>query len=90
MREYLEMYCRVDVLQLADIMECQRESLMRTHGLDIIHSYTLPGFSWRATLKFTGQKLELISDREMYDFIQKAKRGGISTIIHRYAKANNP
>ena len=36
-----------------------------------------------------GQKLELISDREMYDFIQKAKRGGISTIIHRYTKANN-
>ena len=84
------MYCRVDDLQLADIMEHQRERLMRTHGLDILHSYTLPSFSWRAALKFTGQKLELISDREIYDFIQKAKRGGISTIIHRYAKANNP
>ena len=79
MRDYLDFYCRVDVLQLADIMEYQRDRLMCTHGLDILHSFTLPGFSWRAALKFTGQELELISDRGMYDFIQKAKRGGIST-----------
>ena len=26
----------------------------------------------------------------MYDFIQRAKHGGISTITHRYARANNP
>ena len=89
MRDYHDFYCPVDVLQLADIKEYQRERLMRTHGLDILHSFTLPGFSWRTALKFTRQKLELISDREMNDFIQEAKRGGISTITHRYAKANN-
>ena len=43
---------------------------MRTHGLDLLHSFTLPGFSWHATLKYTGQELELISDREKYDFIR--------------------
>ena len=64
--------------------------MMKTHGIDILHSFTLPGFSWRAALKYTGQRLELISDRKMYDFIQKAMRGGISTITTRYAKANNP
>ena len=63
---------------------------MEKHGLDILHSYTLPRFSWKAALKYTGQELELIQDREMYDFIQEAKRGCISTILHRYAKANNP
>ena len=90
MRDYHDFYCKVDTIQLADIMEYQRDRLMQTHGLDILHSYTLPGFSWKAALKYTGQELELISDREMYDFIQKGKRGGISTIPHRYAKANNP
>lgn len=62
---------------------------MHTQGLDLLHFFTLPGFSWQAALKYTGQKLELIRDREMYDFIQKAMRGGISTIITRYAKGNN-
>ena len=90
MRDYHDFYCKVDTIQLADIMEYQRERLMQTHGLDILHSYTLPGFSWKAALKYTGQVLELISDREMYDFVQEGKRGGISTIPHRYAKANNP
>ena len=90
MRDYHDFYCKVDTIQLADIMEYQRDRLMQTHGLDILHSYTLPGFSWKAALKYTGQELELISDREMCDFIQKGKRGGISTIPHRYDKANNP
>ena len=89
MRDYHDFYCKVDTIQLADIMEYQRDRLMQTHGLDILHSYTLPGFSWKAALKYKGQELELISDREMYDFIQEGKRGGIST-IPRYAKANNP
>ena len=90
MREYHDFYCKVDTIQLADIMEYQRRRLLATHGLDILHSYTLPGFSWKAALKYTGQELELIYDREMYDFIQEGERGGISTIPHRYAKANNP
>ena len=90
MRDYHDFYCKVDTVQLADIMEYQRDRLMETHGLDILHSYTLPGFSWKAALKYTGQELELISDRDMYDFIQEGKRGGISTIPNRYAKANNP
>ena len=90
MRDYHDFYCKVDTVQLADIMEYQRDRFMSTHGLDILHSYTLPGFSWKAALKYTGQELELISDRDMYDFIQEGKRGGISTIPNRYAKANNP
>lgn len=90
MRDYHDLYCRVDTLQLSDIMEYQRERLMRTHGLDIIHSYTLPGFSWKAALKYTDVVIELIHDREKYDFIQRAKRDRISTITKRHAKANNP
>ena len=90
MRDYHDFYCKVDTVQLADIREQQRDRLMQTHGLDILHSYTLPGFSWKAALKYTAQELELIHDRDMYDFIQEGKRGGISTIPHRYAKANNP
>ena len=89
-RDYHDLYCRSDVLQLTDVFEYHRRSLMKTHGPDLLHFFTLTGFSWGAALKYTKQKLELISDREVYDFIQAGMRGGISSIITRHAKANNP
>ena len=40
-------------------------------------------------LKMTGVELEKISDIDMYLFIEKGLRGGISYIAKRYSKANN-
>ena len=40
-------------------------------------------------LKMTGIKLEIISDLDMYCFIEKAMRGDISYIAKIFHKANN-
>ena len=40
-------------------------------------------------LKMSGVKLEKLSDINVYLFIEKGLRGGISYIAERYAKANN-
>ena len=40
-------------------------------------------------LKMTGVKLEKIFDIDMYLFIEKGLRGGISYILKRYVKPNN-
>src|SRR5438067_4870879 len=41
-------------------------------------------------LKMTGVKIELFTEMAMHDFVEKAKRGGISMACQRYFKANNP
>ena len=39
-------------------------------------------------VKMTSVKLELVSDIDMYQFIESGMRGGISYIAKRYSKAN--
>ena len=40
-------------------------------------------------LKMTEIELELISDIDIYLFVEKGMRGGISYIAKKYSKANN-
>ena len=46
--------------------------------LDSCHSFTSPGLSWDAMLKMTDIKLELMLDIDMFQFIEKCMRGGVS------------
>ena len=62
---------------------------MATYKLDPAWYYTLPGYSWDALLKFTRVSLELLTDSNMYLFVEKGLRGGISMVSHRHAQANN-
>ena len=45
--------------------------------------FSSPGLSWNTMLKMTGVKLEKISDIDMYLFIQKGLRGGVSYIAKK-------
>ena len=90
MGEYCDLYCRTDVLLLADVFETFRKTCMGRYSLDPAHYYTSPGLSWDALLKKTGVELELLTDYDQHLFIEKGLRGGISMVSKRYAKANNP
>ncbi|CAB3992197.1 uncharacterized transposon-derived [Paramuricea clavata] len=89
MRDYHDLYLKTDVLLLADVMENFRKVCKTNYGLDPMWYYTAHGLAWDAALKLTKVELELISDPDMYLFIEKGIRGGISTITKRYTKANN-
>ena len=89
MGEYHDLYLQSDVLLLADVFENFRKTCLEYYRLDPCHYFTSPGLSWDAMLKMTDVKLELITDIDMYQFVEKGMRGGISYIADRYGKANN-
>ena len=87
--DYHDLYLRTDVLLLADVFENFRSTCLKYYGLDPCHYYSAPGLSWDALLKMTWINLDLITDLDQQLFIEKGMRGGISTITHRHAVANN-
>ena len=62
---------------------------MHHYGLNPVWRFSTPGLAWYATLKITKVLLELLSDPDMLLIIESGIRGGIATISHRHAKANN-
>ena len=89
MGEYHDLYLASDILLLADVFENFRKTCLKYYKLDPCHYFTSPGSSWDAMLKMTNIKLELMTDIDMFQFIEKGLRGGISYIANRYGKANN-
>ena len=87
--DYHDLYLKTDVHLLADVFENFRRTALSTYKLDPAWYYTLPGYSWDALLKSTEVSLELITEPDMYLFIEKGLRGGISMVSHRHAQANN-
>jgi hypothetical protein len=65
LRDYLRLYLKVDVLLQVDVFETFRDICLNKYGLDPLHYYTAPGFSWDALFKYTEHTQELMSDSDM-------------------------
>ena len=78
-----------DILLLADVFENFRKTCLQYFKRDPCHYFTSPGLSWDAVFKMTDIKSELMTDIDMFQFIEKGMRGGPSCIANRYARANN-
>ena len=90
MGEYHDLYLRIDTILLANVFELFRNVCMENYGLDPVHFYTAPGLAWKACLKKTGIRLNLLLDPDMLLMFERGIRGGIMQSVHRYAAANNP
>ena len=62
---------------------------VKHYKLDPVHFYTSPGLAWKACLKCTGIKLELLTDPDMLLMFERGIRGGITQAVRKYASANN-
>ena len=87
--EYHELYLKTDVLLLYDVFEKFINTCLNYYGLDPCHYFSSSALAWGARLKMIGIELELISDIDMYLFIEIAMRRRISYIAKRCSKANN-
>jgi len=81
LQNYHDHYLLSDVILLADVFKNFRNTIMKEHNP---HS-----LAWTSALKFTGVELALITDPDAYLMIENNMRGGIATISHRHAAANN-
>jgi hypothetical protein len=88
MWDYARLYLKTDVLILAVVFEGFRDMSIREYGLDPAWSFSAPGLSWDAMLKFTGIHLELITDPDMHLMFTKGIRGGNCMAVTRYAEVN--
>ena len=82
-------YVKLDVILLADVLANYRTMSIKEYKLDPLHYATAPAFSYDAMLKYTKAKPELLQDPDMYLFMERGIRGGVSVISHRLATANN-
>ena len=90
MADYHDIYLQLDVLLLADFFEKFRRTCLEFYSLDPLHYYTTSGLAWDAALRMSRVDLQLITDVDMYNFVENSIRGGISMISTRHAQANNP
>ena len=87
--DYHDLYLRPDVALLANVFEAFRDTCLKHYKLDPANFYTSPGLAWKACLKHTGIRLELLTDPDMLLMFERGIRGGITQAVHKYASANN-
>ena len=86
--DYCKLYCKIDVILLAEIFQKFRKEMMAFSGLDPAHYISLPAYGYDSMLLMTGAKIFLPLDIDMVHFMEKCKRGGVSFVNTRYLNAN--
>ena len=89
-KDYHDHYMKSDVLLLSDYFQNFRQTMISTHGLDCLYFPSLPSMALQVALKMTGVELDLITDADLYLLLESNIRGGLSYVVERYAKANDP
>ena len=75
------LYLKMDVLQLADVFENFVEKAPFEYSINLLYSYSLPGYTWKAGLKITKIKLDFIKDKELLLLLENNIRGGYSSVM---------
>lgn len=86
---YAELYCKIDTILLAEVFLAFRNKMFDFSGLDASKYISLPSFGFDTMLKLTKNEIELPTDINIIQFLEQAKRGGLSFINTRHLEVKN-
>ena len=88
--ELTKLYCKSDVILLADIFEKIVKVSTKEYGINPLYCVSLPGFTYQCALKYTDIKLQTLQDKDLILLIENNIRGGISSVMgDRYVKSDD-
>ena len=86
-KELTKLYCKSDVILLADVMEKFVKVSFEEYGICPLYCVSLPGYTYQCALKYTDIKLQILQDKDLILLLENNIRGGISSIMgDRYIK----
>ena len=74
---------------LADLLENFRNMCIKIFEVYPAKFLSAPGLAWKAALKRTEVKLDLLTDIDMLLMVEKGIRGRVCHSTYQYAKANS-
>ena len=88
MKDYHELFLKYDAFLFADVFDKFRNNSSKNYGLCPSLYLSSPALSQDKILNITKAELKSIPDPDMFIFIEKGMRSGVSYISNRYSKAN--
>ena len=89
-RMYATRYMNLDIYLLTDVFEEFRKVSLREDGLDPVHFVSLPGLSYTACFKKTGETIDLLQDIDMVRLFERGIRGGLTFVNKHQVQAHIP
>ena len=89
MKDYHDLYLKVDVLWLTCGFETFRKESINTFELDSAHCLSTLDYSLDVMLRLYDFNLKLISVIKKYQFMESTLKGCISVTFKEYAEASN-
>ena len=89
-RMYAARYMFLDIYLLSDVFEEFRRVSLREDGLDPVHFISLPGLSYSACFKRSGETIDLLQDIDMVRLFERGIRGGLTYVNRHHVEARIP
>ena len=89
-RQYLVAYLHLDIYLLTDVFEKFRDVTLQEDGLDPVHFVSLPGLSYMACFKRSGETIDLLQDIDMVRLFERGIRGGLTFVNKHQVEAHIP